>query len=53
MGSPTLERVNEEEVALDMDGWELDPGSNSEDEMSGDESKGEENLKISSENVLR
>lgn len=43
MASPTLERVNEEDVTLDMDGWELDPGLESEEEMS-EESEGEENF---------
>ena len=36
--SPTLQRVDEEDVALDMDGWDLD--GNSEDEFS-DESESE------------
>jgi len=39
--SPTLECVGEEDVALDMDGWELDLGSDTEEEMS-EESEGEE-----------
>lgn len=34
VGSPTLDRVTEDDVALDMDEWELDPES--EDEMSED-----------------
>jgi hypothetical protein len=34
MESPTLECVDEEDVALDMDGWELNPGSDSEDSES-------------------
>lgn len=34
MESPTLECVDEEDVALDMNGWELNPGSDSEDSES-------------------
>ena len=39
MESSTLQRVDEEDVAWDMDGWELD--GNSEDELS-DEGESEE-----------
>jgi len=39
MESPTLQRVDEDDVALDMDGWDLD--GNSEDELS-DEGESEE-----------
>ena len=41
MESPTLQRVDEEDVALDMDGWDLD--GNSEDEFS-DEGEGESDV---------
>ena len=40
MESPTLQRVDEDDVALDMDGWDLD-GLSSEDELS-DEGESEE-----------
>ena len=36
--SPTLERITDDDVALDMDGWDLD--TESEEEMS-EESEGE------------
>ncbi|KDR77663.1 hypothetical protein GALMADRAFT_209941 [Galerina marginata CBS 339.88] len=41
MESPTLQRIDEGDVALDMDGWELEPES--DEEMSEfDESEGED-----------
>ncbi|PPQ92857.1 hypothetical protein CVT25_004345 [Psilocybe cyanescens] len=44
MESPTLQRVDEEDVALDMDGWDLDEVG-SEDEIS-DESEEEDSLGV-------
>jgi hypothetical protein len=34
--SPTLQRIDEGDVALDMDGWDLDGNHDSEDEISDD-----------------
>ena len=46
MESPTLQRVDEDDVALDMDGWDLD--GNSEDELSDEgEREAEEGFEFS------